>query len=280
MKIEEIKKLALDKYRQFKTWQQEPVQFHVDDMNESTCLCCGTEYRGHYCPACGQTGKIKRISWKSVMTGAADVWGLGSRSMPRNVWHLIFRPGYLIADYLGGRRQVYFPPFKMLFLMVTLVALLKHYAGFEENFDDAAAAARGVNLTVIEIIKFVMEHRILATLSVIMLMALIVRLFFGADRRTQNTNLCECIYTQVWIMNQMLIISVLFNLLKIVTGAYIENLECVVLLGMMCATYKQLFGLGWWSTLWRTVVMLLLTLVVYVVVILLFVLIIEFSRHI
>ena len=49
-----------------------------------------------------------------------DVWGLGSRSMPLSIWQLLYRPGYFISDYINGKRQLSFPPVKMLFIIALI----------------------------------------------------------------------------------------------------------------------------------------------------------------
>lgn len=46
---------------------------------------------------CGKT-TLGLINWESVRTGLMDVWGLGGRSLPCTLWHLLLRPGYLIGD--------------------------------------------------------------------------------------------------------------------------------------------------------------------------------------
>ena len=53
-----------------------------------------------------------------------DLWGMGSRSLPYTLWQLLLRPGYLIADYLGGRRQASFPPVKMLVFVALFVYII------------------------------------------------------------------------------------------------------------------------------------------------------------
>ena len=64
-----------------------------------------------------------------MLAGFLDVWGAGNRSMPRNILHLLFRPGYMIADYLKGHRQPYFPPFKMLFIFATIFFIITSITG-------------------------------------------------------------------------------------------------------------------------------------------------------
>ena len=53
-----------------------------------------------------------------------DVWGLGNRSMFRTLRDLLFRPGYMIRDYLGGMQMAYFPPFKMFFILIAISVLV------------------------------------------------------------------------------------------------------------------------------------------------------------
>ena len=44
--------------------------------------------------------------------------------MPRSLLHLMLRPGYMITDYIEGRRQPYFPPIKMMFVLGAIYLLL------------------------------------------------------------------------------------------------------------------------------------------------------------
>lgn len=88
------------------------------------CHTCETEYQGNYCPRCGQSAKIGRYSFKTAFLSFLDVWGLGNRGMFRTIRDLIFRPGYMIRDYLKGMQMAYFPPFKMFFLLAALSLLV------------------------------------------------------------------------------------------------------------------------------------------------------------
>ena len=116
-----------ERWNRFRVWQRTPVTYPALDPEEiHTCVNCGELFTGKYCPRCGQNGRIRRLNMKGAMEGFMDVWGLGSRSMPRAMLHLLTRPGYMIGDYIQGHRQAYFPPFKMLFLL-TAAALLVAY---------------------------------------------------------------------------------------------------------------------------------------------------------
>ena len=88
------------------------------------CLNCGKDFQGAYCPYCGQSHSTRRITWGSfwrtfVMTGI----GLQG-TLPRTLLELFYRPGYLIRDYLAGKRQHYINPFRCLLLLAAIFILL------------------------------------------------------------------------------------------------------------------------------------------------------------
>lgn len=51
-----------------------------------------------------------------------------TRSMPYSLLQPLLRPGYFIGDYITGRRQVSFPPMKMLVIMGLLVLMVNNLA--------------------------------------------------------------------------------------------------------------------------------------------------------
>lgn len=115
---------AGDLYRQFKEWKLQPYQVAPLSEEQRECATCGTHYQGNYCPRCGQSAMIGRYSFKNAFMLFLDVWGLGNRGMFRGIRDLLFRPGYMIRDYLRGMHMAYFPPFKMYFLLFALSLLI------------------------------------------------------------------------------------------------------------------------------------------------------------
>ena len=109
-------------FERFKRWQRQTPEYLIDRDEEHCCQCCGQRYRGNFCPRCSQKAGRGRITWSSVYNGMLDVWGLGSRSMPLSIWHLLYRPGYFIGNYISGKRQLSFPPVKMLFIIALIYA--------------------------------------------------------------------------------------------------------------------------------------------------------------
>lgn len=113
----------------YHSWPQSPVTYDYDAEKEHHCLNCGQDYTGNYCPRCAQDAKVERVTWSSLLSSFLEIWNLSSRSVPSTLWQLVYRPGYVINDYLHGRRQMYFPPVKLL-VVVALVTTLAEYCFF------------------------------------------------------------------------------------------------------------------------------------------------------
>lgn len=112
--------------RAFHIWQLRPYEVAPLSDDNHKCSSCGTEYIGNYCPRCGQSANIGRFSFKKAILNFLDVWGLGNRSMFRTIRDLMFRPGYMIRDYLSGMQSAYFPPIQMFFILATFSLVVEH----------------------------------------------------------------------------------------------------------------------------------------------------------
>ena len=130
MKVKEWIKTFKQKCRtwlqDFRTWQQKPYEVKPLSNEQHTCSTCGTQFTGNYCPRCGQSSIVGRFSFKKATLLFLDVWGLGNRGMFRSIRDLLFRPGYMIRDYLSGMQSAYFPPFKMFFLLAAFSLVVEH----------------------------------------------------------------------------------------------------------------------------------------------------------
>jgi len=86
----------------------------------ATCTNCAAILRGEYCSECGQRRMEPVHSvWHLVRDAAEDLTHADSR-----VWQtlsgLALRPGFLLHEYLVGRRARYLPPFR-LYLILSIV---------------------------------------------------------------------------------------------------------------------------------------------------------------
>ena len=124
--------IIAEKWQAFRKWQERPYEVAPMSEERHCCMTCGTEFQGNCCPRCGQSSRIGRYSFKKAFLLFLDVWGIGNRSMFRTLRDLIFRPGYMIRDYLSGMQMAYFPPFKLFFLLIALSLVVE--SGF--NIDE------------------------------------------------------------------------------------------------------------------------------------------------
>ena len=284
-----------DKYRQFCLWQRAPYCVKAMSEQAHECPTCGRHYVGNYCPQCGQSSTIGRYSFKKAVLLYLDVWGLGNRGMFRTVRDLFLRPGYMIRDYLGGMQMAYFPPFKMLFLLLALQLLVnsgvnikgenrlkatqeEYEEAYKQSLADKRQALRGStavssgeeglrqekkqNLSV-AIDKGLMDynswsdrHKALDTLLLLLVLSGPLYLVFRHCPNIPDMRFSEFFVALVYITNMLTVIAIVMDFFCL---AYFEVTLLLPLL--MVIPLKQLSGYSYWSALLRTVAVFLLIII-------------------
>ncbi|MBR1450004.1 MAG: DUF3667 domain-containing protein [Prevotella sp.] len=233
-------------YRLFRRWQQAAP--HYENRHEGVvqhCRNCDTTFIGNFCPVCGQRAGLGRVGWQSIKNNIALLWGMDSRSLGYTLLQLLGRPGYLVRDYISGRRQVSFPPVKMLVIVCLFVVVFEAVFGLK-------SAVLKIKFNVQEVddaIAWINAQKSWATLFLQTLYILPTWLVFRFAPGYPRHTLPEGFFLQVFL-------SVL-NLLLVFVGYWSHNVELAVWTIYLYITYHQLFGYGWWSTLWRLAVVAL-----------------------
>ena len=230
-------------YKRFKAWQLDPFDWSIDENERHRCENCGYDFKGKYCPRCSQKAGLSKISWKSVIESTAEVWGLGNRSMLYSLWQLIWRPGYFISDYINGKRQVSFPPLKMLVIMGVISVIVDYVFGIREveevvsdsslvgQFFDWIKSSPGWGWLVMT------GFFIIPTWC----------LFRYSPRNTKHT-LPQGFFITVFMAIQVLIVDDLAD--------FFGDFFYVLLPLCYFYVFKQLFGYGYWGNFWRVVITL------------------------
>ena len=317
--------------RLFKRWQRNPFAYKREGFPRVACMNCGNEFEGGYCPVCGQAADTPRITARTMLLRTLDVWGLGNRSMPRTMLHLILRPGYMISDYIKGRRQPYFPPMKMLFVLGAFYLLSMAAVSFGESFargnesltdvmlkcvgvtgmesgsevapadsakqsaeslgnilvgslvdpdstvittqsgnshskvsiDEDSALMRSVKKikgkTFNQVFDDVLRRTLVLRMFVLCLLyALFTKAFFRKSAECEAMNYTEMFFAQVLMFCQMLIVGIVMVLMgsKLELSAF-SLLPWWLQVTMFSVNYKQMFGLGTRSALFKTVALTL-----------------------
>lgn len=99
------------------------------------CENCGRDLLGEFCYACGQPVKGLVRHFSSIVGDFADsVLNLDTR-LPRTIWPLFAKPGYLTLEYFAGRRVRYVSPVR-LFVFLSIVTFF--VAQFTISWSDDA----------------------------------------------------------------------------------------------------------------------------------------------
>ena len=247
-------------FERFKRWQQSPTDYEFVSDETQHCQNCGHDFTGNYCPYCSQKAGLGRIGWHSVRQSMMDVWGLGTRSLLNSIWQLLLRPGYLISDYISGKRQMCFPPVKMLFILTVVYALLFHWlfpniGGFGYQVDVREMGLQ-VNEEMANMFKPFFDwydsHFSWAMLFSSFLAIIPTWVMFRyAPRHTRHT-FPEEFFIQVLFANLQVVISILFLPFWFFLGRWTAMaITTILIMIYYIIGYKQLFGYNLWGTLWR-----------------------------
>ena len=102
--------------------------------NRTKCLNCGNTYEGYYCPECGQKGSTKRLHLKGLVTNVFTTFVVGENNFIHTLKSLCTRQGYMIREFILGKRIRFVPPIKMLIYLVTIYALFSYVTGKDNSF--------------------------------------------------------------------------------------------------------------------------------------------------
>lgn len=98
-------------YSRFKTLQENGpagTAAEVSDLGKTTCLNCGTEFQGRYCPSCGQSAGTRRLDIKGLFSGLFTALVGRDSTFTNTTIELLYRPGYLIRDYMAPKGRYTF----------------------------------------------------------------------------------------------------------------------------------------------------------------------------
>ena len=112
------------------------------------CRNCQTPVSAEYCPQCGQReGRAEQRFLDLAGDLLGDVLDMDSRFW-RTLVYLLFRPGFLSAEFIAGRRARYLPPLR-LYLVISFIVFLVMSFGAAQVMDQQGGGVRPDNDKVI-----------------------------------------------------------------------------------------------------------------------------------
>lgn len=117
-----------------------PRKKSAEHILPDNCLNCGTKLLGKYCHHCGQKNTDINVPFKELFHEFLwDELRIDSRIF-HTLFPLIFKPGFLTADYVAGKRMRYVPPLRtyavISFLLFLLLAMAGRKSHLEANVDE------------------------------------------------------------------------------------------------------------------------------------------------
>ena len=290
--------LQLDRRQQ----QRALIPVEIDDT-ERTCSNCSTVYHGRVCPQCGQVGVWMRFTWRQAILNFLDIWGLGNRPMFRTLRDLFWRPGYMARDYLNGQRQYYFPPFKLLAVVVVFTILVSMLPGvtIESRLSDLAkltiddfqkyhpnAFFTSVINAFIWFAGFLSQNMLYEWLFIGVIMVICIKIGFHGVKKY---NMVETYIFLMFILSQMLICKIPIYLGNSLTqyiqthaligangamspwamgflsvSGLISTVYSLFICYLLLLDFRQFYGLKWKSVIWRIFLSYLVVVVVALIV--------------
>ena len=237
-----------ERYKQFKAWQLNACAWSYDEHETHHCVNCDSDFAGNFCPNCSQKAGLSKISWKSVMQSVAEVWGMHNRSLLYSLWQLIFRPGYFVSDYINGKRQVSFPPVKMLAIMGVVSVIIDHMFPRTNAMMREAVNGKNESALLNQIQVWLDTSPGWGSLCIASLFIIPTWFLFRYSPRNAKHTLPQGFFIQVLLANMVLVADDLGDFF----GGYFY------LLIPLCYfyAYRQLFGYRFWGNFWRVAVLM------------------------
>lgn len=98
----------------------------LTSLEQHICQNCGDVYEGDYCRSCGQPAQTNRITLKSFFSNFFSSFFSIETGFLHTIFELWYRPGYMAADFIRGKRKPYYKPFSLLIVMAALFIVANH----------------------------------------------------------------------------------------------------------------------------------------------------------
>lgn len=236
------------------------------------CLGCGKEYQGNYCPNCGQSHRVGRLTTKRLLTETLpDILNMETQ-FGRTCIALFRRPGQMIMDYIRGNRVQYHKPIPMLFVLASALIVISHLCQvdtvhvFHPEIYRLNLSGREVVWcnegsfldTLIRLLHSIYWNEAWSTLVSITLFAWPLKHVFRKTEVGRSLNLAECFFIMLFLNCQSLIVKILQIPLNYVcsfseftSGIFDDgniDLICAIL---WLWSFMQIFGTSRKRTLWN-----------------------------
>ena len=237
------------------------------------CLNCGTEFKGNFCPQCGQSADTKRFTIRFIFTNLLKAILSNDGGIWVTLKSLFTRPGQMMVDIIDGKRKSYFSPFPMLFLTLSLYVIIFTFTGSQDiDFDslmgDGEAKvtvnvgektheqilADKTKLFIINALKLYSKNYTAAFILTIPIYIMAARVSFGKKNR-KKYNWGEYCIPIVYSLILLVLYRCLMSIVYYFSPEMSEKMgQLMVVLNIIVftATFKKMFDFKVKKMLWRS----------------------------
>ena len=237
------------------------------------CLNCGTEFKGNFCPQCGQSADTKRFTIRFIFTNLLKAILSNDGGIWVTLKSLFTRPGQMMVDIIDGKRKSYFSPFPMLFLTLSLYVIIFTFTGSQDiDFDslmgDGEAKvtvdvgektheqilADKTKLFIINALKLYSKNYTAAFILTIPIYIMAARVSFGKKNR-KKYNWGEYCIPIVYSLILLVLYRCLMSIVYYFSPEMSEKMgQLMVVLNIIVftATFNKMFDFNVKKMLWRS----------------------------
>lgn len=245
----------------------------MSDGAESThCLNCGTDFVGKYCPNCGQKATVARLSMRQGFVDLITIFTNFESGFFHTCLELIYRPGYMMRDFINGHRKEYVKPIQLLFLLGTLLLLLR-YLLYGHGFGEINAVseeavqelghARFWNLFS-QMIEWLYANRAAFCLLIVTMLVIPNWLCFHRVDRASRLNISEHFYVMVYVGCQLLMSQIVTMPFERLSGNE-YNVGLSVPLLVLVYDFHQLYRISLRRTLFSCILSSVIGLFLFII---------------
>ena len=147
----------------------------------TSCLNCGSTLTGNYCQECGQSAKVKRISFKETIDDFFSSTFALEGPLLFTLRSLIVNPGRMFRGFIGGKRKTYYKPVAFFIVLTAFYLIIQALIGYdplEGQFQPDTEKMHPRARMSMEAARYMVSHINHIMLILVFGMALNMKLFF------------------------------------------------------------------------------------------------------
>lgn len=272
----------LNNFRNFRKLQRDglPQKAKLPSSEESICQNCGNHFAGKFCPACGQAASTRRITVRDTLNNIFAGFIGGDDIFFRTCLNLLWRPGYMIYDYLSGKRAGYFKPIHMLVRLVAIYVLIILIFGLhveEIKLVDGVDVQSNTLEAIIPFVTKLMNNKVFSSLALAFFSLIPFWFTFRfctirrEDAYTKKLNIAEQFFTLIFINCLLMIVAFPFLCISFDSSYKVlaTNIETLIAVIVPIWAYRQLYNISWLRSILLTITAMIFSIALTIIVVIL-----------